>query len=73
MCRRSNLLTAEEGGERGAKSYDGEKALVLYKSFHSPWVSYIGHGDKREQRKGLNAELRQDYKDAERDSSETCG
>ncbi len=26
VCRRSSLLTAEEGGERGAKSYDGKKA-----------------------------------------------
>jgi hypothetical protein len=57
---RAGLIDSRGGGERGAKSYDGEKALVIYKSFNTPWVSYIGQGDKREQRKRLRAELRQD-------------
>ncbi len=48
-------MTAEEGGEGGAKSNDGKKAWSSLN--HSILPS---NGDKREQRKGLTSELRQD-------------
>ncbi len=39
------------------------ESLVLFKWFNTPWVlSYVFNGDKREQRKGLRAELRQDIR-----------